>query len=364
MWAISRFDDVQFVLNNPHIFSSSACNSLYDAEWFSEEFRNPRLIVAQDPPQHSLYHGLVNKAFVNRVIDQLTPMVRAMGHTLLGRFSGRSSVDFVTEFAYPYTGKIVRRLVGIDDKQSLSELRQWVDMEEAGSPIRPDAAYIELFEKTVNKQNGYFIEAIEARRKCPQDDITSALVAAKINGKALSNKELCSIMGLLVVAGFVTTVQMLNHAVIQLAQRPLLMAELAADHTLIPDFIEELLRHSSAVHAIYRITTQPVSIAGVNIPADALVMPLLASANRDETQFTNPADFQLYRKDRKRHMTFGHGPHICIGAALARLELKIALEALLATYSSIEIAPIWDLAWTESVYIHGVSTLPVTFSCS
>ena len=361
-WAVSRYKDVQYVLTTPEIFSSSACNALYDAEWFKEEFRNPRLIVAQDPPQHGLYHGLVNKAFVSRVINNLTPMVRAMAHMLFRQFNGRRSVDFMNQFAYPYTGKIVRRLVGIDDKQTLAEPRLWVELEEAGSPLRPDDSYIKLFESTVEKQNSYFIQTIEARRLRPQDDITLALIAAKVNGKPLSNKELCSIMGLLVVAGFVTTVQMLNHAIIQLARRPTLMAALAADLTRVPAFIEELLRHSSAVQAVYRLTTREVTVAGVDIPANALVMPLLGSANRDANVFDQPDEFQLERQNRKRHLSFGYGPHVCIGAALARLELTIALEVLLSTYSNIDIPPNDQLDWRDSVYIHGLSSLPVSFS--
>lgn len=362
VWVVSRLNDVKYVLKNPQLFSSSACNALYDADWFKEEFRNPRLIIAQDPPEHSIYHGLVNKAFVGRVVHNLTPMVRAMAHTLLDRFRYQRKLDFMAHFAYPYTGKIVRRLVGIDDKQSLAELREWVDLEEAGSPIRPSDEYIARFEATVARQNQYFIDTIEARRREPKDDITSALVAAEVNGSALTNKELCSILGLLVVAGFVTTVQMLNHAIIQLSQRPALMAQLASQQQLIPDFIEELLRHSSAVHAIYRTATRDVTIGGVEIPAGALVMPLLASANRDPGQFLNPDEFLLHRNPRIKHMSFGHGPHICIGAALARLELTIALETLLSTYSCIDIGPVDQLDWKDSVYIHGVSSLPVVFS--
>jgi cytochrome P450 family 109 len=200
------------------------------------------------------------------------------------------------------------------------------------------------------------------RRLHPQDDLVTVLVNAEVDNTKLTDKELYGIMSLIVSAGFSTGVQMLNNGIILLSRRPDLVAKLIESPDLIPAFIEELLRFSPSGIGTMRITTESVVLANITIPKGAMVMALVASANRDPHRFLNPNDFDLFRGNSKRHMTFGHGIHNCVGSALARLELKVAFEVLLKEFNTFLCPPHEDLLWEESFFVHGVSELPVHFS--
>lgn len=362
LWAVSRYNDVKFVLAHPELFSSSAINLLYEPICLNDNSKVTRLIISQDPPEHDVYHGMVNRAFISSVIESLIPLMRETAQSLLAQFDTSSPLDFVETFSYPYVGKITRHILGVGEKQSLAEIRQWVELEEHATPTDPDSEFVKAFEAAVLKQNRYFMEVIEERRQCPQNDLVTHLVNADVDNEKLTDNQLCGLMSLLVAAGFATTLDMLNHAVILLSHQQALRTRLAESFELIPPFIEELLRYSPSVLGTLRITTQEVELSGVTIPKDALVIPLMASANRDAFQFPNPDTFDLSRPNSKQHMTFGHGVHTCVGAALARLELKIALETLLSTYSNIDCPAEDQLPWKDTIFVRSVSALPVRFS--
>lgn len=361
IWAVTRFEDVKFVLAHPEIFSSKAINLLYESDWLSDEGKNSRLIITQDPPDHARYHSMVNRAFIHKVITALIPLMRGTAESLAGQFYSDSPIDFVENFAYPYVGKITRNIMGVGEKQSLDEIREWVDLEERSSSMRPDDAFVKAFEHTILRQNGYFLEVIEERRANPQDDLMTRLVEAQVEGQNLTDNQLCGIMSLLVSAGFATTVHMLNHAIMLLSKRPDLMALLVAAPDRIPAFIEELLRFNPSVLSSLRSTTKEYELSGVTLPKGALIMPLLASANRDASQFSNPNTFDINRPKIKQHFTFGHGIHTCIGAALARVELRVALEVLLAKFTQFTCSTDDQLLWKDSMFVRGVSALPVIF---
>ncbi len=360
-WVVSRFEDVRYIFAHPELFSASGADDLYDFDPDADKQEPPRLIISQDPPEHGKYQRLVNKAFLDKATKPLIPLMRDTAQSLLARFNEETPVDFVEHFAYPYIGTIIRRIIGLDDRQSLAELRQWVELEERVTLPPHDATFVEAFDAAVSRQNRYFMEIMNERRKHPQDDLVTHLVQAEVDGRKLSDEEICGLLCLLVSAGYMTTVHTLSHAVMQLSRKPRILAELLASPQLLPAFIEELLRFCPSVLMVIRTTTQAVSIAGVEIPAGATVMPLLAAANRDPLVFENPDVFDLSRPRIGRHLAFGHGVHTCLGAALARLELRIALETLLDTYTHIACPPDEDLIWVDSLFMRGVSELPVRF---
>ena len=359
VWAVSRFEDVRFVLANPELFSASALDALYKLD--ADEDKIPRLILSQDPPEHEKYQRLVNKAFLDKATKPLIPLMRDTAQSLLARFDKGAPLDFVEHFAYPYIGTIIRRIVGLDDRQSLAELRQWLKLEERVAPPPRDAAFTEAFNAAISRQNRYFMEIMDERRTAPQDDLVTSLVEAEVDGRKLSDEEICGLLCLLVAAGYGTTTHMLSHAVILLSRKPEVLAELLASPQSIPAFIEELLRFSPSVLGTVRRTTQAVTLAGVEIPAGATVISLLAAANRDPSAYEYPDVFDLSRPRVGRHLTFGHGVHTCLGAALARLELRIALETLLSTYTRIACPADEDLVWADTLFVRGVSELPVRF---
>ena len=361
LWAVSRFEDVRYVLSNPEIFSAAAADDLYDFDSSTGERRPSRLIISQDPPEHGKYQRLVNKTFLDKATKPLIPMMHQTAQSLLAGFDARMPMDFVEHFAYPYVGTIIKRIVGLDDRQSLAELREWIELEENVAPPQRDKAFIDAFEAAITRQNRYFMEVMNDRRENPQEDLVTHLVNAEVDDRKLTDDEILGLLCLLVSAGFVATLHMLNNAVILLARKPEVVAELRLSPKLIPAFIEELFRFSPSVLGTVRTTTRAVTIAGVEIPAGETVMPLLAAANRDPAAFENPDVFDLHRPRAGRHLAFGHGVHTCLGAALARLELKIALEALLDNYTQITCPADEDLVRVDALFIRGVSELLVRF---
>lgn len=362
VWAVSRYSDVKKVLSNPAIFSSKALNLPYDSDWLSEESRNSRLIVSQDPPEHGQYRGVVNRAFINSAIEYLIPLMKSTAENLVVKLESSNAVNFMEEFAYPFIGTIITQIVGVSDKQDLSDFREWVALEEAVSLSKPSEEYIKIFEKATLRQYKYFLQAAQDRRVTPQDDLVTHLVNARVKGEKLTDKELCSVLSLLVAAGFVSTIQMLNQGIIVFSQRPDLVAELRKSPKLLPAFVEELLRFRPTVISTVRVATKPVELGGAAIAEGDLVLVLLASAGRDPEKFPDPNTFNLHRRGNKQHMSFGHGIHTCVGAPLARLELKIAFEILLNHFSSFDCPRDKDLRWIDSVFVRGVKELPVNFS--
>ena len=362
MWAVFRASDVEYVLSNPQIFSSTGINRAYDSEWLKKKCRSPRLILAQDPPDHRKYRQIISDVFSRESVESLAPLMRGAAQSLLVNFKGFPPVDFLQQFAYPYIGKIMRQLVGLNETQSLQEIKQWVELEEQVTFGRPHEDFIKAYEEITLKQHKFYLDVFKDRRLNPQNDLVTVLVNAEVDNTKLTDKELFGIMSLIVSAGFSTGVQMLNNGIIQLARRPELVAQLVKSPDLMPSFVEELLRFSPSGIGTMRVTTEPVTLANITIPKGEMVMALLASANRDPHRFSNPDHFDLFRPNTKRHMTFGHGVHNCIGAALARLELRVAFEVLLEAFNTFRCPPHEELVWEESFFVHGVSELPVQFS--
>lgn len=361
VWAISRYKDVQYALKHPELFSSTANTLAPAADWYSEDCRNPRILFAQDPPNHTKYHGLLNRAFITSTIESLKPLMYTTSQSLINLLQTNKELDFTAAFSYPYIGRIIGNLIGLGDNQSLEELREWVALEEENPPTKPSQEFITRYEHAVKRQNHHFLNVIACRRKTPQADLATTLATSVIDNERLTDKELCSLLNLVVSSGFSTTIHMLNFAVLQLSRRSNLRNTLIKFPQYIPAFIEELLRYNPAVHAAFRRTTQDVTLAKITIPAGSLVMPLLASANRDDSVFCHPNEFDIHRKNNPKHLAFGHGIHTCIGAALARLELKIALEVLLNRFSNIMCPSDQQLDWINAPFMHGVRSLPVVF---
>jgi cytochrome P450 len=360
MWVVSRYDDVQFALKNPQIFSSRAFRTIHQPEWLKPECRRDYFILSQDPPQHTKHHALVNKAFVHRVINHLATNMRQRAKELAMELAG-GETDFISRFTDPYVAATLGQITGTGQHQSAEEMRHLVKLTQVITPSRPDDGRVRELEDAIDKQRQRFTAAISARRDAPQSDLLGTLVATEIEGERLSDEMLISLLDLLINAGFETTSSTLAGAVIQFARQPELVTRLRADPTLIPAFVEELVRYDPPTHSVLRQTTQPITLSGVEIPENALIFILLAAANRDPERFEKPDLFELNRTNIKEHVAFGHGPHTCIGAALARLKIKIALEELLERFSSFGCPADDALQWSGALLVHAVTALPVRF---
>jgi cytochrome P450 len=194
---------------------------------------------------------------------------------------------------------------------------------------------------------------LDDRKGHSRDDLASQLLEAEVNGQRLTDDDVISFFFLLVTAGFETTTHLITNALRILADRPHLVDRLQTDAASIPNFIEEVLRFDPSVHARMRVATTDTQLAGVQLPAGALVMPLLASANRDDRQFENPDDFDMDRGKQKSSLAFGHGIHFCLGATLARLETRIVLEELLPRIRGVRL--VGEIQWNASLTVRGAT---------
>jgi cytochrome P450 len=315
---LSRYDDVQAALRNPADFTSAA-GTLGLGE-------QPLLPLEVDPPLHTEYRRILNPRFTPKAIAALEPEVRQIVGGLLDTFAGRGACDFHEEFATPLPSGIFLAMMGLplDD---LPQFLQWRD-----NTIRPDVepGDIEgaqrLRRETAHAISDYFRTAIAARRADPDDSLLSAVVHAERGGQPLTEEELLGISHLLLIGGLDTVTATLDCMVEFLATHPGHRRQLVEDPSLIPAAVEELLRHLSPVMVVPRTATRDMTLHGVELQAGDSVTLVLGAANADDEAFG--PDAVDFRRDPNKHVAFGAGHHLCLGAHLARLELRVALEEL------------------------------------
>jgi len=209
----------------------------------------------------------------------------------------------------------------------------------------------------------YFSVLIEERRREPQDDLISSLLSAQVDGEYLNKKELMGFFILLLVAGNVTTTNLIGNAFLCFDEYPDALRQLYADASLIPNAIEEVLRYRSPVSHMYRVVRETTTLDDKPVTPGSFMVAWIASANRDETQFPHAATFDITRSPN-RHLAFGHGIHFCLGAPLARLEAKVALEIMLARLPEMRRTPNTSLQAISSMILFGVKNFPITFKAS
>lgn len=323
-WVLSRHEDVIAALLDHQTFSS--VNGVFptppDAP-FLESFLP--MMIMMDPPRHDQLRGLVSKAFTPRRIAALEAGIDELAASLTeGLTSSEGRTDFVGDFAGILPAMVIADLLGVP-REDRQQFRQW-----SSTLIQSNPAHGEVAEglAAAAAVYGYFADFLADRRQKPRDDLMSALVAAEIDGHNLSDDELLGFCLLLLIAGHETTTNLLGDAAVVLAEHPQSRHRLAADPALIGHAVEELLRYDSPVQGLSRVLTADVTLHGTTMSQGDSVLLLFGSANRDERVFARPDVFDIDRKP-EHQVAFGRGIHFCLGAALARMEARIALRALL-----------------------------------
>jgi cytochrome P450 len=307
-----------------------------------------RNMLLSDPPDHTRLRLLLARDFTARRIERLRPFVTGIVTALLDELDERTGpVDLVAGFAAPLPAIVISELLGVP-AEDRTKFQAWTDALLDGRPEHYLPATTEI--------HGYLGALIEAKSATPGEDLLSALTRASEDGDRLSADELLASGVLLLVAGHETTTNLLGNGARLLLTEPDLAARLLADPTAT---VEELLRVESPVMlATQRFTAEPVEISGVTIPEGELVMLALGSANRDADRFERPDEFDLDRGSRG-HVAFGHGPHHCLGAPLARLEGEVALTELVRRFPTARLAvPADELRHRRGTIMHGVAALP------
>jgi cytochrome P450 len=355
-WMVSRYHDVDYAIKNPQLFSSAN----FTAQSLGELRPGPNVpwLLDMDPPAHTRVRKLVNKAFTPRLIKALEPRVRAISQELLASLHSQRQFDFVQNFSTPLPVIVIAEMLGVEPERQ-NDFKHWSDDVVAATNRPTDAHERERIRQSSAEMCAYLKEAITWRRKEPREDLLSALVRAEEDQQALSAKEVLAIAVLVLLAGNETTTNLLGNAVLTLLEHPAELAKVRADRALVPSLVEEVLRYESPVQLIFRRTTQDVELSGTPIPASAGVFLLLGSANRDEQQFPDPDRFDVRRNPRD-HLAFGYGIHYCLGAELARLEAKVALESLLFEGPLFR-STIDQIPRVASILVRGPQRLPLTF---
>jgi len=355
LWHVFRYDDVQRVLSEHAAFSSrmGGTNPSETGQLFAAS------LVNTDPPRHRQLRSLVTQAFTPRSVEALAPRISAITDDLLEPLVGAGSMDLIEDLAYPLPVIVIAELMGIP-AEDRDRFKQWSDAIVAYT--RPEAeqaghgsAHQEMAE--------YFLGMIEQRRRRPGGDLISLLLAAEIDGQKLSVAELLGFCALLLVAGNETTTNLIGNAVLCFTEAPGTLARLAAEPELLPSAIEEVLRYRSPVQSMYRIAAVDTTLRDQQIPADAPLVAWIGSANRDAEPFPDPDTFDVERSPN-RHLAFGQGIHFCLGAPLARLEARIALEAVVSRLPGLAVAPEAQLERMDSTIVYGLEELPVRWQPS
>jgi|HubBroStandDraft_6_1064221.scaffolds.fasta_scaffold97400_2 cytochrome P450 len=355
IWAVSRHEDVEHVLKNPETFSSAGFGAVLKPAWLGH---NPMAdsLATMDGLGHAKLRAILSRAFTPRGVARFEPRIRAIAAELAERLRARGECDFVAELAAPLAGRVIAEAVGIDPALSV-HFRRWVGHIAMVSPMYPGDEIAAAIRASIGEIDSALHAVVAARRREPMDDMVSDLVRAEVSGVALTDEEIVAFVCTLVPAGFETSMHLLALLVIGFAERPEDLTRLREDPSLIPAYIEESLRRSPPVHGVPRITTVDTVLGGVPVPAGSMVLALIGSANRDAARHAEPERFDPSRGSQGG-VAFGHGVHFCLGASLARLEARVALEELVRRVRGFERLH-GELEWNVAVHVRGPMALPV-----
>lgn len=357
IWAISRYADVQYAFKHSELFSSGAFQAAFKPAWLPH---NPLgdSIITLDPPIHGKLRALVSRAFTSRGIARLEPFVRAAAAKLADQLHILGDAEFLNEFGVPFPARIIAEILGVDPALHRSFKRWSMAMATITAP-HTEASMAEL-RYVIREMEGYMAEVIRERRRAPSNDTVSDLIRAEIDGQALTDADIIAFLFLLLPAGLETTTNLLSNLMLGFLDRPGDMVALRERPDTIPAYVEEVLRHDPSVQAMLRVATQDVELSGTTIPAGATVILLIGSANRDEARFADADRFDPTRPGNTGDMAFGHGIHYCLGAPLARMEVRIAVEELVARFRGVELLSD-SLTWFDSLTVRGPTALPLRF---
>jgi cholest-4-en-3-one 26-monooxygenase len=374
-WSLTRYADVLFVSRHPELFISSQGISgpgLRDPDKIPNSQTQPgsASIITMDPPRHVKMRRLVNKGFTPRAVNAMEPQIRQITNTILDRIAGAGSCDFVLNVSSQLPLAVICGLMGLDEQHwpLMFELsnralggadpeyqRGVVSDEEQGSVAASMRTALDGRTRLIE----FFRDILDDRRKSPRDDLVSILVASEVDGDKLTDVDILAFCFLLVLAGNETTRNAISGGLQVLCEHPAERARLHANPALIDSAVEEILRWTSPLHHMSRLTVADVEVGGQPIRSGERVLMWYPSANRDEAMFDDPFRFDVAREPNE-HLAFGIGEHFCLGAGFARKEIRVMFEELLRRLPDIQLAG--QPERLRSNFINGIKRMPVTFT--
>ncbi len=357
-WALSRHADVIEGFRDLDRLSNAHGVSLDPAASGPHAHRTMSFL-AMDPPMHGRMRGLVSRGFTPRRVAELEPRIREIARSYIAELRDQEEFDFIGDFAGRLPMDVISELMGVPvaDRQELRRLSDLlVHREEGVNDVPPEgmAAALELVV--------YYADMLAQRKAKPTEDLTSALLAAEVDGDRLTDDEITGFLFLMVVAGNETTTKLLGNAWYWAWRNPEQQVKPFADPSRIPMWVEETLRYDTSSQMLARLATEDIELHDQVIPAGDRVVLLAGSANRDPRVFADPDRYDLDRTEPLPQLaSFGFGRHFCLGASLARLEARVALEELVAAVQTYDIDPS-GITRVHSVNVRGFATLPSTIT--
>jgi cytochrome P450 len=363
IWLLSQYEDVAAVLRSQLSVDLRRVKSRHLIKEYNRGDRGARVpsMLDRDPPDHTRLRSLVTKVFTPRAIAALEPVIIGLVDAALDQIAEAGHGDVVEALAFPLPFEVISRMLGVPPTDT-ARVRALSGMIVRSLDVVTDPEVHKAIGEATEELDAVAAEMITWKRENPADDLLSALIAAEDQGDKLSDEELVSLVELLFIAGHETTVGLIAGGALALLRNPDQLALLRAHPELSANAVEELLRYVSPAQHSRRITIRPYTVRGRKLPAGTFVLAILASANRDERFWGPDADqLDLRRENARQHVSFGAGPHHCLGASLARLEARVVIERLVRRFPDLAFdGDIGQVEWNGRINLRSPAKLPVT----
>ncbi|NKB55149.1 MAG: cytochrome P450 [Alphaproteobacteria bacterium] len=363
-WFLTRYFDVRMALRDPR-FSVEKMSPFADRMGGTKQEKIAFLaeilggwMVFKDPPEHTKLRQVLQGAFMPKPLAAMRPNVEAIAREILDGLGDRTDIDLIQDFGVPLPATVIGDLCGVP-RDKTYKLRLWADdiakfvLQGRSTPDKYDVSY-----KALKECVAFYRELVADHRANPKDDLISLMIDGGEVGKPMTDDEIVSTLVLILFAGHETTTNLIASGMFALLQNPDQMAKLEADRSLIPSAVEEFLRFEGPVSTLVRIALEDVEIGGQRIKKGDRVFASLYAAGHDPEIFEDAKDVDVTRR-RNRHMAFGKGIHLCLGAPLARLEGQVAFEALLERYTDFKLRGD-SLEWRDELITRGLHALPIS----
>ncbi|MQY20150.1 Cytochrome P450 107B1 [Nocardia sp. RB20] len=343
------YDDILEVLRDGRTYSSA-----HIIDMLMGDIMGKHIILGMDDPEHRRYRALVSTAFRQKALANWEErLIEPVADELIDRFADRGRADLVTEFTFPFPTLVTAGMLGLP-REDLRRFQRW-SIAILGFHTNRERAIV-----ASQEVKEYLAEILAERRREPREDLISDLSRAELDGEKLSDEEIFSFLRLLLPAGIETTYRSTGNMLYSLLSRPDQLQALRENRALVPRAVEESIRYETPLLNITRMATTSTVLHDVPIPQGSTVMLMLAAANRDESRWHDPDDFDIFRAPRP-HMSFGQGSHNCLGIHLARTEMRLALEKLLDKLPNLRLDPEADDPHIRGQVFRSPTALPVLF---
>jgi cytochrome P450 len=315
-------------------------------------------LTSLDPPRHTRHRALIGKLFTPNRLKENEEFMWALAGEIVDEFAERGQIEFSAAYARPFTLLVIADLLGVP-REDHRMFRGWLGGQ-AGNVGDPSGEH--GGDRVFANLHPYFMRYIEERRAAPREDVLSRLANVRFpDGELPEAMDVVRIAAIVFAAGQETTARLLCAGMRVLAEQPALADELRRNPDAIPNFVEECLRLEGPIKGSFRLALRDTTLAGVAIPAGAMVMAVIGAANRDPRVFTDPERFDAQRANARRNIAFGYGEHFCPGASLARAEARISFERLLARLDDVRLVDPDALSYAPTFVIRGLNALPLRF---